>query len=853
MTKTASMTLVVLLMSVADLCATDYYVSTTGNDITGTGTLARPFQTIQKAANVATAGSIVNVLGGTYHETVNMRNSGTSESNAITFQPYKNQQVTLTGLASLSSGWTPYTSTAHPSDTSIYRATAANGASQLFLGDRPMIEARSSITSSSHTYNNPFNQPCSTLTNLPPDPPGTWPLQFDIPPNYNTWKLTSSAITEPTGSWGGGDSRITWRNCVGSVVAANIRNQVGATIENSLLTDRNEGFFFPYLGGPFYLSGSPVGIDTPKEWAYNSASHTVYFHAPNGASPNNQDVKVRTLQNAVDFNGQSFINVRGFKVQAASMKVNGNHNLIDNCQILYPSTAGDIPVGMADGNHSTADGVVVSGQYNTIDHSEIAYSYGDGVTLKNSHNTVQGCLIHDCDQGGVYSAPINAMNAPGGNNTFQHNTIYNSGKSGIELAHYAEPPNDPAAPNNLVQYNDIGRFGILTEDKAAIDTFHADATGTVIAYNKIHDARGSGENTGIRLDCGAKGVTVHHNLVTNCGKGIVVNRPSTNHNIYNNTLVVDGAAMTDSVAEGYVHTNVKTMNNLTTSGGFVGNEFATNLCQTTAQFNNPAAGDYTLRPNGPGMSARDSGTVIDGITDGYTGTAPDIGAFESGRPAWTAGADFKTWTAGNQRAATLASAMYVKSDGLRWNDASVGMRVGRYSSNDSTNRRAFMKFALPDLSDVHGQIAKAVLRVYENATPDNATGTDVTLYRVTSNWTDTGVSYDQSVDMGSGISRWYDWANLDLYTDIDITSWVQDWINHSSLEDPLSNHGLSLRSTIGGIEGSAGSAKYFDGYYGVTAPQLIITAPEPSVLILITTGLLGALAYAWKRRRGSMV
>src|SRR5689334_19835695 len=42
-----------------------YYVSTTGSDA-NLGTQARPFQTIQKAANTVTAGDTVVVADGTY-------------------------------------------------------------------------------------------------------------------------------------------------------------------------------------------------------------------------------------------------------------------------------------------------------------------------------------------------------------------------------------------------------------------------------------------------------------------------------------------------------------------------------------------------------------------------------------------------------------------------------------------------------------------------------------------------------------------------------------------------------------------------------------------------------------------
>ncbi|MBL0181181.1 MAG: hypothetical protein IPP96_02370 [Chitinophagaceae bacterium] len=50
--------------------AATYYISPTGNDATGTGTLANPWKTLFKATStVTTSGNIIHVLAGTYTET----------------------------------------------------------------------------------------------------------------------------------------------------------------------------------------------------------------------------------------------------------------------------------------------------------------------------------------------------------------------------------------------------------------------------------------------------------------------------------------------------------------------------------------------------------------------------------------------------------------------------------------------------------------------------------------------------------------------------------------------------------------------------------------------------------------
>jgi hypothetical protein len=49
------------------------------------------------------------------------------------------------------------------------------------------------------------------------------------------------------------------------------------------------------------------------------------------------------------------------------------------------------------------------------------------------------------------------------------------------------------------------------------------------------------------------------------------------------------------------------------------------------------AGRVDARPRA-GSLLVDAGRTVEGLTDGYAGEAPDVGAFEHGKPAWTAGA-----------------------------------------------------------------------------------------------------------------------------------------------------------------------------------------------------------------------
>lgn len=73
--------------------AADRFVSPAGKD-TNPGTLTAPWKTIQKAANSAKAGDVVNVRAGTYKEKVQINVSGTATA-PILFRNYKTETVVL--------------------------------------------------------------------------------------------------------------------------------------------------------------------------------------------------------------------------------------------------------------------------------------------------------------------------------------------------------------------------------------------------------------------------------------------------------------------------------------------------------------------------------------------------------------------------------------------------------------------------------------------------------------------------------------------------------------------------------------------------------------------------------------
>jgi hypothetical protein len=789
----------------------DYYVSATNGSDGGAGTLASPYKTIQKAAGVAQVGDNVYIRGGTYRETVTVAHSGTASA-PITFQPYRGEQVTVTGLDVVGSAWSPYSG-------SIYQTTVASGgASQLFVGGQMMTEARFPNAG----YNNPLHAARITTSSASYDEPVTLDTRVTI---HGT-ELAGS----PTGTWNGASVVINPRSEFSEgYLSRPIIDHAGDAVTYQAQHNEvgNPGIHMPWGAGgdSYYINQSLAALNSPREWYYESGSSKLYLQAPGNVNPATLMVEARKRQFGFDLGNRSYVQIKGISLKAANLNVSGNNNLIDNCQILYP-TPYAAPTGW-----KGAAGVKLSGQYNTISNSEVAYSWGDGVTITNSNNTIRNNVIHDVDWAGNQAAFVGTSQS-GGYNTITGNTMYNAGRDGVALAHASEAAGP--TPNSTVTHNDISRFGVLCNDLGGVYTFQTHGEGSVIAYNRITDTVGHSISAGVYLDEATFGYMVHHNLIQGTAEGV---RASCNdHHVYNNTLQVGWRSVNTFGAVGgiYVYNNLSNMGYF--ADGITGVSSSNNRYQTVSQFTNTAIGEYTLTENDSGIDqgptykrARDYGIPISGITPDDDST-PDAGAFQSGETPWSAGASFRTWTAGNQRVVLLSSAVTVTPSSVRTTTGSL--TAGRLSTASSSRRRAFLKFDLTDVPDV--KITNAVLRLYENMAPDSANGT-VSLYKVLSSWTDSTVSFSQSVS-SSGTS-FYDAANLDFYTDVDITSIVQAW-----LDNPSTNFGLSLR----GSESTSYSGKYFDGFYGITAPLLLITLPEPSSLMLVVVAGVAILRLRWR-------
>jgi hypothetical protein len=771
-----------LALLAAPALAIDYHVSPRGAD-TNPGTLEMPFRTIQAAANMVQPGGTVYIHGGTYRETVVASRSGTAGA-PIRFQPYQGAQVTVTGLDVVSSPWATHSN-------SIYYVSAPDSVSQVFVNGQQMGPARWPHP----TTANPLRATYATIDSA----------------TYvsNTSTMTDSSLPAG-GSWVGakvgvigGAEWIGW--------SATVTDHTGQSLSFTQPAFLNNSNYLPKAGNRYYLYGSLAAMSGDRQFYYDSNESRLYLTAPGGANPGAAVVEARTRQYAFDLNTQSHVEISGIRMLAATVRVDGSNNLIDNSAILYASSF-DGPQGWG-----SQAGVQIGGQHNRLSNSQIAYSWGHGVKLTGSFNTIENNVIHDIAWAGDEGAFVDT--SAHGNNTIVNNTMHSAGRSGV-LHRWN-------TPDTVIRGNDISNYGYLTKDLGGTYGFGTTGNGTVIEDNRVHDGKAVLYGAGIYIDNDCSGITVSRNVVWNVDYGIQVNQPGADIGVYNNTIWDTARAMhTFKPNADASLSNVLTYNNLSNKTPWVGTDTQNNVTTSADPFVSAATGDFRLHP---GTAPVDSGRVIPGITDGYSGTAPDAGAFELGSDPRFVGASFTSWHFPNQVSLRPETALSIGSDDTL--SSSTRLLAGNAGTSVGGDLRAFLMFDVSSFA--RHEITDAVLRLYLADGPNNEYG-GVGLYAPTSAWTEHTLTYAQAV--GSPMA----WLLSDtgMYYDLDVTSLVRIWA-----ADTEANLGLSLRGT----EGFTSTGKYFGLGYGIASPELIVTAvvPEPSSLPV----LLGLGAGPWLRRR----
>lgn len=609
-----------MLLSSSLLFATDYYVSKTGNDL-NSGTSDEPFLTIAKASSVLQAGDICYIKAGTYRETISPANAGSSGS-PIIYKAYADDEVIISACEAVTS-WQVH-------NGNIYKASV-----QMDLGIQfRAFFANRKVMDIARWPNNADNNKFTIDAE---------PVDGGSASSINRTTISSSI------DWAGGyiwylgaHCGTSWTRPVTSS-SAGVVNFTAVDITKWPFNPHNPTVLRNNNRGRFYLFGKLEALDYPGEWYYDATAKVIYFMAPGGQDPNTLSTEYAAREHTALIN-KNYIVLDGLNFSGGRVTLIGNYCTVKNCDIengyqgIDELDNTDAQIGF--GN------ITVEGSYATIENNLIEYGSSNGIALTYSWKGSTNCVVRNnniryFNTIGNHSSPVRSGIQY---LTCEKNSIYTTGRDGIYCS----------GTNGEIAYNDISDCMLINNDGGVFYTVgNANDKNTSIHHNWVHDSFGpayaDGRAAGIYLDNNSKGYTVHHNMIWNVTwTGIQMNWDNWNIDIFNNSIYNAGEAM-GRWENGYTLQDVVLKNNYASSASWIGTDISntTNIISAASPFTSFESRDF--RPK-TGSLLIDAGEIIAGITDGYQGTKPDIGAYESGAEAWIPGADWEPLVPGTPTA-----------------------------------------------------------------------------------------------------------------------------------------------------------------------------------------------------------
>ncbi|VGO16317.1 hypothetical protein PDESU_04908 [Pontiella desulfatans] len=597
--------------------AATYYVATNGVDILSGGASNTPFATIQYAADQMNAGDTCYIRGGSYHEDVVVDGLVGSAGAPITFSAYPDERVVMDGTKSLadlgSTGWVQHAE-------NIYKTTLTQDVWQVIADNEMMIPSR-------------------------------WPNGFlhddtiyDRDVSWSEWDVGSvnGAATDTDLDAAGIDAT----GAIGIFNSGSWKSWARVITNHNTTTGVLEFEPLNSFGSKdYYLEGSLALLDAEREWYFDPSTKELYLRAVGGGVPTG-DIRGKVQSYAFTVTNSSHVVIDGIDFFGTTFNLyDSPYSTVQNCDLLYPSCSLRM-LGVV-GRPPTSS-MKMPSKGNTANYTlfNCSFQYADSDAI---HMKGAGCTLENNEFRYIDFSCANlpglmvTITVDGDDADILHNTIEKTGASAMFKI-----------GKGTVQYNRITDTGHLQHDGSMTQYTVKEANGSVVAYNWYHD----GEKSGARFDSpnpptqwGTNG-TMRFNVCINTGTGLLPKGNS--HFIYSNTALDCGGQdiAIHNYADGSGASNDLTIvrNNAAEklsgekgNSGYVPlpgpnshnwNGYLTGQ-DLRSQLRDPDNWDF--RPK-PGSDLVDAGTVVPGITDGYVGAAPDIGAYESGAANyWIAG------------------------------------------------------------------------------------------------------------------------------------------------------------------------------------------------------------------------
>ncbi|MGC6432015.1 MAG: right-handed parallel beta-helix repeat-containing protein [Jejuia sp.] len=630
---------VLLLVCSFSSFAKEYHVDC-NNKSQGDGSLNNPFRTIAQATQVMKKGDVCYIHAGVYRESITTLRSGTA-SKPITFTRYKNDKVIISATE-LVSGWAKY-------EGNVYKASNVNmklgSANNVYFNDEKMQIARWPNDSDNDEY--------SLDAKFIDTKEGTWSMSFISNNEIPKFDWTGGII-----HYLGAHSGCSWERTItgynGDLNRIHFetlpdRWPFGTTHSPQRLENGHRGIF--------YLMNKLEALDAPREWFYNKETKTLYLYAPDGEKPQNGAVEIAVRTHTVKIN-TNHIHIKGLNFFGGMVAINGNNNQVTNCMVKHGA---ERLVTDINGAAVSDAAIQVSGQQNLIKKCVLENGTVNGINISRDadDNRIENNIVQYFNTIGIHAHLINSQ---GANNKILKNSLYGSARDGVKVT----------GENSEFGYNHVQKCLISGADGGLFYvTGRSIPRNIELHHNWFHDAysdKHAGKKaTGIYLDNNSAGYIVHHNVVWDVEwGGLHFNWNALKNEIYNNTFWntgIPGQSLIDcwvpkrdgvqtNVRDNILYNNISDVRPWWHSGDgkkyrvdekeFLGkeadNDFKNNEQFATMPFESLTNKNFMPTSDSPVI---DKGIVIKGITDGFKGKSPDLGAYEFGGENWVPGVD---WT-----------------------------------------------------------------------------------------------------------------------------------------------------------------------------------------------------------------
>lgn len=288
---------VIMILVCGHAFAADYYFSSsTGNDVSGAGTLLSPWASLTKAQTVATTGNrLYFKRGDTWVGTITMQGSGTSGTRVLLSAYGTGARPIITGFSNITS-WTNTGGNIWESTSAVSTLSTCNIAS---INNANYSQGRTPNT-------------------------GYWNINST---NGSSTIVNASTLNAGTLNWTG--AQVVMRKYRWIMDKYTVTSASGSTINFTSSGDAVQANF------GFFLINDVRTLDVANEWCYNSSTKKMSIYAT--SIPTN--VKVPTIETGIDLNGKNYItidniNFTGFNSYGV-FGVANDYITITNCDFSF--------------------------------------------------------------------------------------------------------------------------------------------------------------------------------------------------------------------------------------------------------------------------------------------------------------------------------------------------------------------------------------------------------------------------------------------------------------------------------------------------------------------------------------